>query len=121
MQKPCYTTKQRKGYGKGEGVNYKPYILTRESNSVGTTAILNDYKNGRQVHLLSQAELKWFYVLRWNDNNVDVREQFPLDMKLVSKVAEDFGYYVDNSTQNFWTTDFLVTESNGNYHAYSVK
>ena len=72
-------TKKLRHYGEGHGINYKPYITTSEFNSQGTTSVIKDWKTGRGVHCLSQGEMLWYYVLRWDDENIDIREQFPLD------------------------------------------
>ena len=74
------STKTKKNRHMGEGVekDYLPYITTSEFNSLGTTSVIVDWKTGRGVHCLSQAEAYWYYVLRWDDNNVDIREQYPL-------------------------------------------
>ena len=108
--------------GSGEGSNYLPYITTSEFNSQGTTSVINDWKTGRQVHCLSQAEAYWYYVLRWDDNNVDIREQFPLDRNKTEKIAADFGFKHPGSSSDYvMTTDFLVTRPHNKYIAYSVK
>lgn len=66
-------TKLARGQGSGEGAKYKSYVMTNEFNSLGTTSVIKDWKTGRGVHCLSQAEALWFYILRWDDNNIDIR------------------------------------------------
>ena len=39
---------------------------------------IKGWKSGRVHHLLSLLELRWFYVLDWNLEVIDVREQYPL-------------------------------------------
>jgi hypothetical protein len=68
-------TKQLRKMGTGEGASYIPYITTSEFNSLGTTSVIRDWKTGRGVHCLAQGETLWYYILRWDDNNVDIREQ----------------------------------------------
>ena len=68
--------KIKKGRGCGEGANYKPWIKIREINSIGTATTVMDYKNGREVQLLSQAEMWAYYELRFREDVVDIREQF---------------------------------------------
>lgn len=68
-------TKKKRKMGTGEGKDYIPYITTSEINSLGTTSVIRDWKTGRGVHCLSQGEALWYYILRWDDNNVDIREQ----------------------------------------------
>ena len=105
----------------GDGENYLPYITTSEFNSLGTTSVIKDWKTGRGVHCLSQGEALWYYVLRWDDNNVDIREQYPLDNKITVKIAHENGFKHPYDDSYIMTTDFLVTEANGSLHAYSVK
>ena len=65
--------------GEGTGKDYRPYITTSEFNSQGTTSVIRDWKTDRGVHCLSQGEMLWYYILRWDDENIDIREQYPLD------------------------------------------
>lgn len=114
-------TKQSQHMGTGHGANYIPYITTSEFNSQGTTSVVKDWKTGRRVHCMSQGEALWYYILRWDDNNIDIREQFPLDNELTVKIAYENGFKHPQSETHIMTTDFLVTEADGTLHAYSVK
>ena len=118
-------TKQNQGRGKGEGASYKPYIKTREVPSIGTGRILKDKITGRQMHLLSQAEVYTYYLLRWDDSVIDIREQYPLELEDTLKIADHLGYKHPHDRKTSMTTDFLVTyrEEDGRktYKAYSVK
>ena len=118
-------TKQNQRRGKGEGASYKPYIKTREVPSTGTGRILKDKITGRQMHLLSQAEVYTYYLLRWDDSVVDTREQYPLELEDTLKIADHLGYKHPHDRKTSMTTDFLVTyrEKDGTktYKAYSVK
>ena len=108
--------------GSGVGKDYLPYITTSEFNSLGTTSVIKDWKTGREVHCLSQGEMYWYYILRFDDENIDIREQFPLDRSKTEKIAQQFGIkHPGNSTEYVMTTDFLVTRSDKTHIAYSVK
>ncbi len=111
-------TKRRLGYGTGEGADYHTYITTSEFNSRGTTSVIIDWKTGRDVHCLSQGEEEYYYILRWDDENVDIREQIPLDPGETRAIAEKEGIRPPN---HIMTTDFLVTRADGTLRAYSVK
>ena len=111
-------TKKIRKMGEGTGKEYKPYITTSEFNSMGTTSVIKDWKTGRGVHCLSQGEMLWYYILRWDDENIDIREQYPLDYIKTCKIAERFGF---KNPQHIMTTDFLVTKADGKSVAYSVK
>lgn len=114
-------TKQLRRMGTGKGANYIPYITTSEFNSKGTTSVIKDWKTGRGIHCLSQGEALWYYILRWDDNNIDIREQYPLENKLTVNIAKEIGFKHPQNESHIMTTDFLVTESDGKLHAYSVK
>ena len=114
-------TKKKRKMGTGEGKDYIPYITTSEFNSRGTTSVIKDWKTGRGVHCLSQGETLWYYILRWDDNNVDIREQYPLDVDKTVAIAEEMGIQYPRNKAQVMTTDFLVTEADGTLHAYSVK
>lgn len=113
-------TKRNRALGTGEGKNYQPWITTSEFNSLGTTSVIKDWKTGRGVHCLSQGEAMWFYILRWDDENIDIREQLPLDMEKVIQIADAFGFRSPKADQ-VMTTDFVATKADGRLHAYSVK
>lgn len=116
-----YRTKQKRKYGTGTGADYKPFITDREFNSLGTTSVIKDWKTGRSVHCLSQAEAYWYYLLRWSDDNADIREQFPLDNSDTVRIAEMYYIKHPRNNHNIMTTDFLVTKTDGSEIAYSVK
>ena len=119
---PSHKTKLNRGMGSGEGSNYLPYITTSEFNSQGTTSVIKDWKTGRGIHCLSQGEADWYYILRWNDNNFDIREQFPLDRTKTEKIAAKMGFkHPGNSSDYVMTTDFLVTKADKSQCAYSIK
>ncbi len=114
-------TKRLRKMGTGEGVNYIPYITTSEFNSLGTTSVIRDWKTGRGVHCLSQGEALWYYILRWDDDNVDIREQYPLENKITVQIAQELGVKHPRNDDHIMTTDFLVTKSDGSLMAYSIK
>ena len=107
--------------GTGIGKNYIPYISTAKLNSLGTTSVIKDWKTGRGVHCLSQGEAYWYYILRWDDNNIDIREQYPLERSETTKIAIEHGFRPAQNGTIVMTTDFLVTKADGTFHAYSVK
>ena len=110
--------KEKRGLGYGAG--YKPWTKAREFNSQGTSSNLIDWKTGRQVELFSQAELWWYYALRWDDNVIDIREQYPLDLHETVRLCEEEHIRHPRDKQTHMTTDLLVTKKNG-LEAYSIK
>lgn len=102
-------------------IEYKPHIKTSQFNSIGTTTVITDWKTGRGVHCLSQGEALWYYILRWDDENINIQEQFPLNMKKINKIFEQLGLSKIKNSKFIMTTDFLVTKRDGSKIAYSVK
>lgn len=123
MRRMTGKTKEERALGMGEGADYKPYITGTEFSSLGTCACIVDWKHGRGVECLSQAEERWYYVLRWDDDNVDIREQYPLDRERTEKICEKYeiNHPFAYDDVKCMTTDFLVTKVDGTYHAFSVK
>ena len=113
--------KQREGRGQGRGADYKPYIQGREFNSQGTCSTPVDWKTGRTVELLSQAEKAVWYVLRWDDQVEDILEQYPLDLEKTVALADKYGIRHPKDRSTRMTTDFLVVFKNGSRTAVSVK
>ena len=114
--------KRREGRGKGHGANYKPWIKIREFNSAGTTANVVDWKHGRTTQLLSQGEEWYYYVLRWDDNVTDIREQFPLfEPEDTVRIADAFGFRHPKDRNTTMTTDMLVDYADGHQEAFSIK
>lgn len=113
--------KSKEGRGKGTGAEYKPWIKIREVSSQGTASTIRDYKHGREVHLLSQGELFYYYLLRWDDNVVDIREQYPLNLQQTKQICEELGWIHPNNGRTHMATDLLVTLSDGTFIAYSIK
>lgn len=113
--------KQREGRGQGTGSAYKPYIQCREFNSLGTCSTPIDWKTGRTVELLSQAEKAVWYLLRWEDAVEDIQEQYPLDLSKTVALAEAYGVRHPKDTHTRMTTDFLVIMKDKNRYAVSVK
>ncbi len=114
-------TKNTRGMGKGKGKDYKPYITTSEFNSQGTTSIIKDWKTNRGIHCLSQGEALWYYILRWDDSNIDIREQYPLNKDMTLKISSDNGFKHPGDKNYIMTTDFIVTKEDMSLEAYSIK
>ena len=118
-------TKKKQLRGSGEGADYRPYIKVREIPSEGTSRIIKDKKDKRQRHFLSQGEIYAYYLLRWDDSVIDIREQYPLDLEDTLKIVDFLGYKHPFDRKTRMTTDLLVTylETDGtrSYKAYSVK
>lgn len=120
-------TKFKEKRGEGVGPKYKPWIKAREVASDGTASTFADYKHGREIQVLSQGELYHYYNLRWNNDVLDIREQFPLPLNKTLEIANilNIKHPSKDNRPVVMTTDFLVTTrsrvSGKELIAYSVK
>lgn len=125
MRKISDESKRKQKRGTGTLNNYKPWIEVGEFGSIGTACVVVDYITGRSVHLMSYAERLVWQMLRFDDDVVDVREQYPLDLEITSQIADQLGITHPRDTKTkenrIMTTDFLVTYTDGKNIAYSVK
>ena len=123
MRRKSEKTKKKQKYGTGTQADYISYIETREFNPIGTTCNVRDWKTGRTVELLSQVEMKVWYLLRWDDRVIDIREQFPLNKDTTLEIANKFNLKHPMYDGQFvrMTTDFIVTLANGKQVAIYVK
>jgi hypothetical protein len=120
----------RQGRGVGVGATYIPWLKTRDVASTGRSRRLRGLKTGRIHHLLSDLEFKHFLMLEFNEQVIDIREQyplFPLDnlMGIADALSVDYPNYVGTSTPYVLTTDLLATyldcDGKRRLHARSVK
>ena len=128
MRKESVRNKIKAGKGQGTGAAYQPFIGAGESHSDGTTAEFRDWKTGRMITCLSQGEKMFYHILRWNDDVVDIQEQYPLDNTLVdtiiAKLSDGASIYLPDDLEDNrepYTADFLVTMANGDKRAFQVK
>ncbi len=106
--------KIKKGYGSGEGKNYKPWISIHDFPSLGRVSRVFGWKTSRTHHFMSDQETKLFYLLEWSDRVVDIREQFPLlDRNRTKEIAKekDIKYPINRQSQTpvILTSDFMIT------------
>ncbi|MCG7883546.1 MAG: TnsA endonuclease N-terminal domain-containing protein [Candidatus Thiodiazotropha endolucinida] len=100
----------KEGRGQGQGVEYKPFIYTRDVSSLGRSHRLPSSKTGRLHHLLSDLELAIFLALDWSAGVTDIREQFPLRVDDTVRIAEELGLFHAKfkGAAQVLTSDFLV-------------
>lgn len=102
----------KEGRGKGRGGDYKPWLTVQDVPSLGRTHRLRGLKTGRQHHLLSDIEWRFFLLFDWADDVEDIREQFPLDRAVTKRIAGEMGvrHPADPSTKVdvVMTTDLVV-------------
>lgn len=110
-----HASRTKRGLGKGTGRTYRPYVGVRDVFSKGKSAIIPGWTTGRQHELLSSLELAYFLFLDWLDAVIDIREQFPLPLKLSLRAAKTLGvkHPFDNRAGEYkrLTTDLVYTLS----------
>jgi len=116
--------KLKEGRGRGEGKNYTPWLKVREVPSRGLSFMILGWKTRRVHHLLSLNERRYFYLAEWEDDVIDIREQFPLlPIEKTQSIAADLG--IDHpiiprtKKPNVMTTDFVLTLK-GNMGVYNL-
>ena len=125
-RKYSYTKARRVRYlkenrGQGSGASYKPWINVQDIPSIGRSTRVHSVKTGRTHHFLSDLETNYFYLFDWQENVIDIREQYPLQRQITIDIAQKNGikHQQDNFTKEYidLTTDFLLTvlDSNGNH------
>ena len=111
--------------GTGHGADYKPWIYVYElPGHSGIHHNLIDWKHGRQTHLLSSGELWQYLITRWDDNVIDIREQFPLDLEVTKELFgqyKNFKHPCDKNGLRRMTSDLLVDYKDGHQAVFSVK
>lgn len=106
------------GRGQGTLSAYKPWITINDFASQGNVSRVHGMTTGRIHHLLSNHELRYFYLLDWSEEVCDIREQYPLiELDTVIEIAEKAGIrYPFDGTSGFpyvLTSDFLITTRTG--------
>ena len=118
MKEKSDLNKILEGRCRGRGANYVPFKKANEAHSTGTASEIYDPVARRTVHTLSMGETYWFWLLRYNEDVEEIREQFILIPELVAKAALKLGLRMP---QNILTTDMLVSYKDGHIVAYSIK
>lgn len=104
----------------GIGASYVPFYLASEAKSMGTASMIPDMVEGRMIHTLSTTETDFYWLLRWSDDTLHIREQYLLNHAYVNDVRMTLGLK-RVSANTCYTTDFLVDLIDGLQRAYSVK
>lgn len=117
------------GYGQGCGANYKPWIGVGSFSNKGRGSRVFGIKFPRKHDLLSDLETKFYYWLEWNENVIDIREQYPLfpvfeTEEIARLLGVEYPPKIGGNNSFVMTTDFFVTVKNKDtirYIAYGVK
>lgn len=116
--------------GQGTGKDYKPWLQVQDISSKGRSTRIFCQTNQRVLHLLSDLQLHYFYLLEFDDQVIDIREQYPLldfhdqNISIDDELAKKL---FDSKTQvpHIFTVSFLVTRKGKNgdpfYQARVIK
>jgi len=112
-------TKLREKIGTGRGINYIPWLKPHEFGSLGRVHRIYGWKINRIHYLMSDLELYYFLLIQWEDNVVDIREQFPLELIDTIGISKELGLKHPPLTKKsgneiVMTTDFVITVRDNN-------
>jgi len=120
----------QEGRGQGEGKDYKPWLTVQDFPSKGRVTRAFGWKTKRTHHFFTDTETRYFYLLEWEDNVLDIREHYPLfncEEVIENKDGLNFDLFKDKGTGTPYilSTSFLITlkKPNGKitYLARSLK
>lgn len=100
------------------GIDYVGMKKANESHSFGSATQIYDPIANRTVDTLSTGEKYFFWLLRFDDDVVEIYEQMLMLPKVVAKVAVENNLH---KPKNLLSTDFVVRYKDGTIKAYSIK
>lgn len=113
----------QEGRGVGEGKDYKPWLQVQDVKSRGRSTRIFSHKTQRVIHLLSDLQLHYYYLLEFDGAVIDIREHYPLldlheqnlpfDAKLQKKL-----FNAKTKVPHVFTTTFYVTKVNSKGETY---
>ena len=104
------------GRGQGYGVNCTPWLYVHEVPSKGLVSRIKGWKTQRVHHTMSQKETYYLLLQEWNDDVIDIREQYPLlPLEETLEIAGLLGFKhpAKNQKPVVMTSDFLITFKSG--------
>jgi len=101
----------REGRGQGDLENYKPWLTVQDIPSRGRATRVFGWKTNRIHHFFSDIQTRFFYLLEWEDNVIDIKEHYPLlDLKEIIDY-HDLNlekYRAEDGTDYVFTTTFYI-------------
>jgi len=104
----------QEGRGQGEGKDYKPWLTVQDFPSKGRVSRVFGWKTKRIHHFFTDSETRYFYLLEWEDDVLDIREHYPLfhcEEVIQNKAGLNFDLFKDKDTGTPYilSTSFLIT------------
>lgn len=118
MKEKSDINKILEGRCRGQGADYIGFKKANESHSTGTATMIYDPIAGRTVDVLSMGEMYFFWLTRFDEHVIEIKEQVVMSPNIVSKIALDLGIQIPS---RFLSTDFLVLYDDGTLKAFSIK
>jgi hypothetical protein len=111
------------GRGRGTGKDYKPWLTVRDVPSDGRSHRIYGHLTQRTHHLLSDIELATFLLLQWRPTTTDIREQFPLDIKLTQSICHELGigHPKQQGVFQYMSSDFLVSTTESDKRKFVIQ
>jgi len=113
----------QEGRGKGRLNEYKPWLTVRDVPSMGRSSRVFGKKSQRIHHLLSDLELAVFLMFEWSDRVLEIREQFPLNLKYTQQLAESMGinHPAIRGIDQYMSSDFLVNSIDEKQPVFAIQ
>ena len=82
----------KEGRGQGHREDYRPWLQPRDVPSLGNSSRGRGWRSKtRVVSTLRRLERNWVYTLEWNQQVVDIREQYNLELHETQQIAAGLG------------------------------
>lgn len=113
----------KQGRGQGLVKDYKPWLTVRDVPSQGRAHRIFGHLTQRNHHLLSDLELATFLLLQWRQSTTDIREQFPLDPLITTRICADIGvvHAAHSGVNQIMSSDFLVNSNDQNLPLFALQ
>ena len=114
----------KEGRGQGEQASYRPWLQVQDIASQGrSTRVFGNLTTRRVHHLLSDLQLNYFYLLEFDDQVIDIREQYPLldfhEMGIsIDQGLEKKLFDAKTKVPHVFTISFLVTRVDRNHNLF---
>lgn len=115
------SSKLKEGRGKKRGDEYIPWLKVREVPSKGRVHRCYGLRHNRVYHFMSDLEYYYALLLSWDNDVLEIREQFPLlPLKTTKRIALELGYNhpAFMGKDVVMTTDFVITLKSSNKGRY---
>lgn len=104
----------KKGVGSGERESYRPWLKIRSVPSKGTSRTVPGVRVARGHHCLSNSEYMFLVLMEFNQDIMDIREQFPLiDYDETYSIALQKNIrpalYIGTDVPFVFTADFMLS------------